>query len=147
MDFLTLVWKLFKVKIQLWLESQPIPPPVPAPPPAYMWDTVDHIKHSVRVICDEEGLSLEQKNTMFCTIWAESGFKLDAVNKNILHGQVVSVDYGICQWNDYYHWQEITPDEALHNPEKAVRLMCKYWKRGQRNLWVGYKNGNYKRYL
>jgi hypothetical protein len=23
--------------------------------------------------------------------------------------------------------------------------MCAYWKRGQRNLWIAYKNGSYKK--
>lgn len=123
---------------------QPEPPPQP---PKYQWDTIDHIKHTVRVICDEEGFTLEQKNTMYATIWAESGFNLKAKNENKVNGKVVSTDYGICQWNDYYHGKEITPDEAVNNPEKAVRLMCQYWKRGQRNLWIAYKSGAYKKYL
>lgn len=132
--------------------SPPLPPPAPAPTPKppqkYLWDTPEHAKHSVRVICDEEGFTLEQKNTMTATIMVESGFKINAVNYNRrADGSVASTDYGICQWNDYYHGKEISPTEALHNPEKAVRLMCRYWKRGQRNLWIAYKSGAYKKYL
>jgi len=114
----------------------------------YLWDTKENIKHSVRVICDEEGLDLEQKNTMCATIQAESGFNLKAknLNKNS-KGVVTSTDWGLCQWNDKYHSSEITPDESVNNPEKAVRLMCAYWKRGQRDLWIAYKNGSYKKYL
>lgn len=113
----------------------------------YDWDVPIMARHSVRVICDEEGLTLEQKNTLCATIGAESGWKIDAVNQNKVKGKVVSTDYGLCQWNDFYHGKEITPDEALHDPEKAVRLMCACWKRGQRDLWIGYKSGNYKNYL
>jgi hypothetical protein len=102
----------------------------------------------VRVVCDEEGLTLDQKNTMCATIGAESGWHTDAINYNRnKDGSLASTDYGICQWNDYYHGKEISPDDALHDPEKAVRLMCAYWKRGQRTLWMGYTSGNYKKYL
>ena len=78
----------------------------------------------LQIICDEEGLDLEQKNTMCATIGAESGWIPTAIHKNILNGKVFSTDFGICQWNDYYHGKEITPDEAVNDPEKAVRLMC-----------------------
>ncbi len=117
--------------------------------PKYVWTPPDLARHSVRVICDEEGLTVEEKNTLDATIGGESGWHIDAVNKNInpTTGKVTSVDYGICQWNNYWHGKEISPDEALHNPEKAVRLMCAYWKRGQRDLWIAYKNGSYKKYL
>jgi hypothetical protein len=123
------------------------PTPQPAPAPKYLWDTPSNAKHSVRLICDEEGLTVEQKDTMTATIQGESGFNLKAVNYNKRNGKVVSTDFGLCQWNDYYHGKEISPDEALNNPEKAVRLMCAYWKRGQRDLWIAYKSGAYKKYL
>lgn len=125
----------------------PQPPTQPITPSRYDWDTPTLARHSVRVICDEEGLTVEQKDTMCATIGAESGWKTSAVNYNKKNGKVVSTDYGICQWNDYYHGKEISPDEAVNNPEKAVRLMCAYWKRGQRDLWSAYKNGSYKKYL
>lgn len=114
----------------------------------FLWDTPANIKHSVRLICDEEGLTLEQKNTLYATINGESGFKLTARNDNKnKKGVVTSTDWGLCQWNSRYHGSEITPDEAVHNPEKAVRLMCAYWKRGQRSLWCAYANGSYKKFL
>jgi hypothetical protein len=56
-------------------------------------------------------------------------------------GKVFSTDYGICQWNDVYHGKEITPEEALHDPEKAVRLMCQYVKQGLIKQWVCYSTG------
>ena len=125
----------------------PITPIVEPPQPKYLWDTPVLARHSVRVIADEEKLTVGQKNTMCATIGAESGWNPKAVNYNKKNGKIVSTDYGICQWNDYYHGKEISPDEALNNPEKAVRLMCTYWKRGQRNLWIGYINGSYKKFL
>lgn len=123
---------------------KPTPPPLP---PKYQWDTKDHVRHTVRVICDEEGLTLEQKDTLCATIACESQFNTKAIHPNILNGKTVSTDYGLCQWNDFYHRKEISPAEALDNPEKAVRLMCKYWLRGQRHLWVCYLKGGYKAYL
>lgn len=117
------------------------------PAPKYLWDTPLQAKHSVRVICDEEGFTLEQKNTMCATIAVESGFHIDAINHNTSNGRITSTDNGICQWNDFYHATEITPNEALNNPEKAVRLMCQYWKRNQRDLWIAYRSGAYKKYL
>lgn len=130
-------------------EVPPTPEPAPTPPeaPKYLWDTKANIRHSTRVICDEEGLTAEQKNTICATIQAESGFNLTARNDNKVNGKVTSTDWGLCQWNSYYHAKEITPEEAVHDPEKAVRLMCSYWKRGQRNLWIAYKNNSYLKYL
>lgn len=142
-----------------------IPPPIvqaPVVESKYNWSASDLARHSVRVICDEEGLNLEQKNTMDATIGGESGWdihakrlnyafkdsgKKDANGKPILIKYLASTDTGICQWNDYYHGKEITPDEAENNPEKAVRLMCAYWKRGQRDTWIAWKDGSYKKHL
>lgn len=132
------------------LQPPPTPPVVPvAPPipPKYMWDTKGHVVHSIRVICDEKGMSLEQKNTMTATIGAESEYNPKAHYENIYAGKLWSTDWGLCQWNDHYHGKEITPYEAVHDPEKAVRLMADYWKRGQRAQWSAYKNGSYKHYL
>lgn len=111
-----------------------------------LWDTPENARHSVRVICDEEGLTVEQKNLMSQVVHCESGYKTDITHPNLLDGKQVSCDYGICQWNDYYHGKEITPDEAIHNPEKAVRLMCQYVKEGKINQWVCYSSGLYEKY-
>lgn len=150
------------------IKPTPIQPPVPIPA-AYLWDTVDEVKHSIRIICDEEGLNLEQKNTMYATIGGESEYILDAVCLNLSNGEsvstryaqivnerqillqkgitILSIDYGLCQWNGYYHGKEITPSESVNDPEKAVRLMCGYWLRGQRNQWIAYKSGRYLKFM
>lgn len=138
---------LFKKKISNPINTMPEPTPIQEVP-KYDFSYPKAIRHSIRVICDEEGMSLEQKNTMCATIQAESGFILTAKNFNKdKNGKVLSTDWGLCQWNDYYHGKEITPDESINNPEKAIRLMCQYWKRGQRDLWIAYKNGSYKKYI
>lgn len=127
-------------------EPEPVAPP-PAPP-KFDWSTPLAARHSVRVICDEEGLTVEEKNTLCATIGGESGWRTQAINHNRVDGTIVSTDFGICQWNDYYHGKEISPTEAMNNPEKAVRLMCHYWKKGEtyRRWWIAYKNGRYKQF-
>lgn len=138
--------KLWELIIAILAVPTPLVPP--PEPPKYLWDTPSRAKHSLRVICDEMGMTLEQKNTMCATVMVESGFRINAVNYNKdTKGKVLSTDWGICQWNDYYHGHEISPDEALTNPERAVRLMGEYWLRGQRTLWVAYSSGAYKKYL
>lgn len=144
MTLLKAIW----AAIQAFFAPPVVVPPVPSQPePTYLWDTDLHIRHTVRVLCDEEGLNLEQKDTLFATVWEESQFKLNAKRENFMDGSVWSTDWGICQWNDYFHHKEITPYEAVHDPEKAVRLMCEYWKRNQRNQWSAYKSGAYRKHL
>lgn len=143
-------WEIIKAFLKGIFGPKPTPipppeppkPPVPAPEePKYMWDTPLAARHSLRLICDEEGLTVEQKNLMSQVVHCESGYKIHAI-----HDNGTSVDRGICQWNDFYHGKEITPDEALNDPEKAVRLMCSYVKQGQITQWVCYSAGLYKQY-
>src|SRR4051812_940500 len=51
-----------------------------APEYKYQWGTKEDIRHSIRVICDEMGMTFEQKNTMCATIYGESEFNLHARN-------------------------------------------------------------------
>ncbi len=114
----------------------------------YDWSIPTKARHSVRVICDEEGLSLKDKNDLCATVGAESGWKPGAIGKPNSDG---SRDYGIVQVNDKY-W--IGPgkkfesiDYVLTHPEECIRWMCKEWKAGHKNWWYGYKNGSYKNFL
>lgn len=130
----------------------PAPEPIPEPPaPKYDWSTPEKAKHSVRVICDEEGLTLEQKNTLCATVGGESGWNNKAINHNKKNGKIVSTDHGVAQINSYYHIGvgKSFPSVAYvyENPDEVIRWMCKQWKLGNRNWWIAYKNSSYKNFL
>lgn len=120
--------------------------------PKYLWDTPEQARHSVRVICDEEGLSVKAKNIVCAVIGAESGWKNTAKNENKNRkGIVISTDWGICQINDHYHVGDGLAFKSvqyiLDNPEMCVRWMCKMYKAGLIKLWCAYTNGSYKKFL
>lgn len=125
---------------------QSVTPPTPPIVPKYLWDTPDDIRHSIRVICDEEGLTVAQKNDMCATIKCESNFDLEAKHVN---GK--TTDWGLCQINDYYHIgvgkDFPSVDYVLNNPEAVVRWMARLWKNGRGILWVCYSKGYYKNYM
>lgn len=116
------------------------------------WNTISSLSHenwhNVRVLCDLEGLTSTMKEELCATVWGESEFnthaRLDNKDKN---GRVWSIDAGICQWNSYWHSKEISTEEAFNDPEKAVRLMCKYFLNGQASDWVAYKSGRYLQFV
>lgn len=83
---------------------------------------------------------------LLAVIKCESGLNPKAINKNP-NG---TIDYGICQFNDYWYWQKekiIAPEVALNNPEVAVRTMAKMFKKGRAKDWVCFKTGKYLQYL
>ncbi len=122
-------------------------PVIEAPSAKYDWSTPEAARHSCRLIADEEGLSVGQKNVMSQVIHCESGYKTKVIHENKnQHNVVTSTDYGIAQWNDYFHGKEISPEEALNNPEMAVRLMCHYVKAGRISQWSCYQLGLYHNY-
>lgn len=141
----------------------PLPPnPTPMPPETkYKWDTVENARHSVRVICDEEQLTVIQKNNLCATVGAESGWqsyylsgpkKGQPVKLDNMKGDVVwSTDFGIAQINTYFHIGHgktfPSPEYVLDNPEKCIRWMCARWKEGHAEWWIAYKNGSYKQFL
>lgn len=127
-----------------------IPPETPkiAPvePPKYLWDNPTNVRHSVRVICDEEGLTIGEKNVICACIHQESQFDTKAKNKN----KDGSWDLGLCQYNSYWYVEKaklITEDQAMNDPEFCVRLMIKRYRQGFLRDWVSYKSGAYKKYL
>ena len=155
---------IFQILIQIKQQPAPIPPvppqppepiiPPPAPtqppvpvPSAYSWGNPEVARHSVRLIADEIGLTLDQKNLLCQVIACESGFNIHAINENKdTNGNITSTDNGICQWNSFFHGKEISPDQAMNDPEKAVRLMCNYVKQGLLRQCVCFSSKKYKKY-
>lgn len=120
----------------------------------YFWDTPEKAEHSVRVMCDDEGLSASSKDILQACIRQESRFDNSAIGRNTnKRGFVTSIDWGICQINDTPGWH-IGPGlafesvaDVVNNPEKAVRYMIHMYKAGKINLWTSYSSGAYKQYL
>lgn len=162
--------------VAMWLESirdwwnglsapeqqalTPVKPVIDNPKPmqpnvisTHLWDTPANVKHSLRVICDEEGLSVPNKNVIDACIHQESNYNTQAVNHNLdkVTGKTLSSDWGLCQINDYYHIGQgkefASVEEVLNNPEKSVRFMIKMMKAGKMNLWVSYTSKAYLKYL
>lgn len=112
---------------QFILEGPPIIVPPEAPqapveevkPEVLLWDTKEHIRHSMRVIGDEYNMTVLQKDLLCDICQCESGFVLTAKLVN----SPTSIDRGLFQWNNRWH-PEIT-DEIAYDPEKATRLACK----------------------
>lgn len=135
--------------------TQPLPTspePIVNTTPKYLWGTPDEARHSVRLICDECGLSREAKDTICQVIRCESGFHTDATqaNRNDTTGKITSVDYGICQMNSYWYIGNNRPiksvEEALHDPEKCVRVMIKRYKEGGLEDWICYRSAKHLNY-
>lgn len=129
-------------------DNGPLTHPMNDPDVLGPWTTATGNRHNVRVIADQEGLTVAQKNLMSQVIHCESGYNPQAINynKDPITGKITSTDHGICQWNDYFHGKEISPTDATNDPEKAVRLMCTYIKAGRISQWSCYKLGLYKNY-
>jgi hypothetical protein len=86
-----------------------LPPPEPVKAPL-SWEVPKEAFKLTRIMCDELGLTYEQKNILCACIYQESGFKnrkadgSPIINQNAdSSGKVWSTDYGICQVNDYWH--------------------------------------------
>ena len=121
----------------------------PVAPSKLLWDTPKQAYHSVRVICDEMGLVLIEKNTLCACIYQESRFLNTAVGKN-----KNSTDWGIVQVNDTKGWhigtglQFPSVQYVLENPEKCVRWMIRTYKStGTLTPWASYTSGAYKQWL
>lgn len=133
--------------------SQPVVTNLPIMEPhELLWDTQKHAFHSVRMLCDEMGLSYDEKNIICATIYGESEFNNNAICKNRNNnGEVTSIDVGICQINSYWHTgigkTFPSTDYVISHPDEAVKFMIKMYKTGKINLWIAYKNGRYLQFL
>lgn len=94
----------------------------------------------------EAGIALETQTYKegLAVIAAESGFNPKAINRNV-NG---TVDYGLCQFNDYWYWEKenvISPQAAM-DPKKALYVFWRYFPKRKDN-WTTYKTGVYKKYI
>lgn len=152
-------------------EEEGTPPP-PPPAPDYLFDTPQNTRHSIRVLCDEEGLALARtfnvdgrfylpKDVLCACIEQESQFRNLRADGTPMRRRnyakdgktLLSTDWGLCQVNDTRGWH-IGPGLAfpsvayvVENPEKVVRWMIHMMKAGKLNLWVSYTSGDFKKYL
>jgi hypothetical protein len=118
----------------------------------YLWGTPKEARHSFRVICDEQGLSVKDKNLLCAVATAESGFNVKATNQNKdKAGKVLSTDYGIVQINDYWWIGKgkyfASVDEVLNKPEKSVLFMIAQFRAGHIGYWCAFTNSSYKKFL
>lgn len=116
-------------------------------PETLKWSNPVDVRHSIRVICDEQGLSVSDKNLICAVIQAESGFDVHAIHKN----NNGSTDYGLVQMNDKYwigngkYFKDI--NEVYADPKKSVLFIIDSFKQGRLDRWYAYTNGSYKKYL
>lgn len=168
MDFKTFFVLFLKI-IGLSRPIPPVTPPVspvePPQPPAPTIPPIDTIypnwgntvsaHHNVRVICDLEGLTYDQKQILTACVYQESGFKVNPKpnqNKDPKTGVVWSTDYGIVQVNDHFHIGEgkdfPSVDYVISHPEECLRWMCRIYKTtGSLQPWSSFSTGAYKKWL
>lgn len=130
----------------------------PSPEPVLSWEKPREAYELTRMLCDEFGLTVEQKNIVCACIYQESRFynrRSDGspiINENKKDGVVWSTDYGIVQVNDYWH---IGPGKTfpsveyvMDNPGLMVRWLVKTMAAtGRLQPWSSYTTGAYKVWL
>ena len=140
----------------------PVPAVAPSTTPKYLFDTIQNSQHSVREICDAEGLNLYEKSVIYACIEQESNFEnynksgTPMIHENLAKdGKTLeSTDWGICQINDTKGWY-IGPaplpfpsvDFLMANPDKAVAFMCRMAIEGELGKWVSYSSGAYEKFM
>lgn len=82
-------------------------------------------------------------DVLAAVIWAESNMDPGCITKN----KNGTTDYGLCQFNDYWYGDIISPHDALNYPEKAVNVMCAMWEKDRQNDWYAYRYKTYIKYL
>lgn len=162
--FINFILNLFKKMEPQTITTIPVSPAQPSPVVApLLWDK-DNARHSIRVMCDNSGLSTSPtinvdgkmyapKDIICACIQQESGFDNNVEPRKNLDktGKVWSTDWGICQINDYWHIIKYhdfkSVDDILQNPQKAVQFMIDCYKDGRIGQWVSYSSGAYKQWL
>ena len=95
---------------------------------------------SARKIAKTHGID---EDIFAAVLYCESGMNPKAVNRN----KNGTIDYGICQFNDYWYKDIISPEVALNQPEAALNIMAKMWEKGRQSDWICYRNKRYISWL
>lgn len=85
-------------------------------------------------VCIEEGLFPSMTKDLLATVYGESGFNPECVNTQ-------SLDYGVAQFSARYYLKEykMSPQDAIDNPEKCLRIMARNFRGGRQSNWIAYK--------
>lgn len=178
------IWETIASYIAMWIDgimktkTPPLPAPVTLPPmtpsaaqtpepevpvtsvpnpAALLWDTPEHVRHSVRVMCDNANFWVKDKNDLTACVYQESQFDPEAKGKVNSDG---TRDYGLCQYNTGKNAKGVpywigagaafaSIEEVLSDPEKNVRIMISEWKSGEagKRQWASYSTGAYRKWL
>ena len=122
-----------------------------------LWFNQKQSYHSVRVLCDQAGLNVNEKNIICACIYQESEFwnyKPDGTpvkHQNIVKGKVASTDWGIVQCNDFYHIGKgkefSTVQYVMEHPTEMVKWIISMYKAGCLKQWCSYSSGAYIQWL
>lgn len=121
----------------------------------FLWGNPEEVRHSIRVKCDNAGLSFDDKNKLTACIYQESNFISTAEGKPNTNG---TRDYGLCQYNDGKNAEGVaywigpgaaftSIQEVLSSPEKNVDVMIAAFKEGRISEWSSYSTGAYKQWI
>ena len=83
------------------------------------------------------------EDVFVAVLYCESGMNPKAVNRN----KNGTTDYGICQFNDYWYRDAISPEVALNQPEIALNVMASAWQKGHADDWICYRTKRYTPWL
>ncbi len=99
------------------------------------------IAHAKR-ICEEKKLSKELTDNLVATVWGESGWNPNCVNRQ-------TDDWGLCQFSRRYYLREykMTDRQAIEQPIRCLEIMAENFKRGRAKDWIAFRSGGYLRWL
>lgn len=138
--------KNWLIQIQAWLFVRQLNVPVPqiVIPDQHLPEKAPEVEtpqQMVLRVCKEENMGEILTDQIYRTVQCESNFYSHAKRENKgENGKVLSTDWGICQYNDYYYIGPEKPipsiDVALNDPEFCVRVMCRMFKQGRARDWI-----------
>jgi hypothetical protein len=115
-------------------------------------------EQQVLQLCTQNGLDsilidgVSASHVLVACVEVESNFDQYAIHLNMTaNGAVDTIDYGICQINDFWHIGENkdfpTTWYVLSNPQECIEWMIEQFKEGHQDLWDSFTSGAYKQFL